>query len=138
MEERQLSLLKGQRQRGERMPAAVEFHLHCMTADLLRRWCKPGWIWTHLPLGEYRTAATAGRLKRMGVAAGWPDLILLSPSGAPHFLELKRKGRGLSPEQRDFASWCVAHKVQFTVADSFDEAMRILRIWGAVCDKIRA
>jgi len=103
-----------------------------MVADVLRRWLMPGWRWTHIPLGEHRTKATAAKLKRMGVNPGWPDIILLSPLGLPHFLELKRRGGDLTDQQDEFKQWCRDRKVPHFVTDSFDAAVAQLKTWGAV------
>jgi hypothetical protein len=113
-------------------PAAPEFLFHVMIADILANWAAPGWMHTHLPMGEYRTAATAGRLKRMGVRPGWPDFILLSPNGVPHFLEVKRKGGKLSEHQIVFAEWCRCHGCPFACVDNFEQALGQLKTWGAV------
>ena len=72
---RQLSLFKGRKQRGVAPPPPKEFALHCAVADTVRRWILPGWIWTHFPAGEARSAITGARLKRMGLARGFPDLL---------------------------------------------------------------
>jgi hypothetical protein len=40
-----------------------------------------------------RDAATAGKLKAMGLQPGWPDILLVNPSGRLHALELKRGDR---------------------------------------------
>jgi hypothetical protein len=58
------------------VPAAKEFSIHCAIADVVRRWCRPDWVWTHLPFGEHRSAITGARLKRMGVNRGWLILFL--------------------------------------------------------------
>jgi hypothetical protein len=121
-----------------RLPPSPEFHLHCMVADVLRRWADPEWRFTHIASGELRTPATAARLKRMGAMPGYPDFILLSPGGVAHFLELKRaRGAKLSEDQQDFADWCVAHGVPFAIARNFDEALCRLQAWGAVPNKIK-
>jgi hypothetical protein len=117
--------------RVRQLPAAPEFLFHVMIADVLGRWAAPGWLHTHLPMGELRTPATAGRLKRMGVKPGWPDFILLSPNGLAHFLELKRKGGRLSPHQQAFAHWCEG-RCPFACVDSFDAALGELKGWGAL------
>src|SRR4249919_1526596 len=98
----QLDLLTGRKAR--KLPAALEFEVHCMVADLLanKRCLVPGWLWWHTPNGEARTPATAGRLKRMGVKPGVSDFLLLSPDGMLHALELKRRGEKPSDEQRAF------------------------------------
>jgi hypothetical protein len=120
--------------RVRRPPPAPEFHLHILVADVLRRWIMPGWRFTHIASGEYRSKATAGRLKRMGVIPGWPDFILLSPlpTREAHFLELKRRGRKLSDEQDDFAAFCRMHGYPFEWTDNFDSALAVLKCWGAI------
>jgi VRR-NUC domain len=115
-----------------RPPPAPELSTHVMVADLLRRWANPNWRHSHLPLGEYRTPATARKLQRMGVVAGLPDFILLAPTGIAHFLELKRGRASLTEEQQEFANWCVAHGVPYAIARNFDEALRCLKAWGAI------
>ena len=62
----------------------------------VRRWIMPGWIFTHIASGEYRDQVTAARLKRMGVVAGFPDLIFFGPHGEVCALELKAKNGRLS------------------------------------------
>lgn len=124
--------------RVRQMPAAPEFHLQCMVANTLRRWCTPGWLWTHIGHGGLRSKATAGQLHRAGLRPGWPDLILLSPEGRPHFLELKRRGCRLSEAQQCFASWCHEHGVCFHHHDEFKDVIATLRAWGAVRIRISA
>src|SRR5262252_4291667 len=102
MEWRQLNLLKGSRQRGTRTASTPEYALHCAIADLVTRWIMPQWQFTHIPLGEHRNKATAARLARMGVRAGWPDFIFVGP-GRVFFLELKRRGGSQSDEQANVA-----------------------------------
>lgn len=133
---RQLHLFRSKRQRGVAPPAPLEFAVHCALADTLRRWATPNWIWTHLPLGEHREAITGARLKRMGTQPGWPDLILIPPREhsipRPHFLELKRRGGKLTEHQAGFALWCQLNDAPHAVADSYDAAVKILQLWGAL------
>jgi hypothetical protein len=134
--ERQLHLFKSRRQRGVAVPKPLEFAVHCALADMLRRWATPNWIWTHVPLGERRDSVTGARLKRMGTQPGWPDFILLAPrqhhSPRPHFLELKRRGSALTEHQAAFALWCKLNDCPHAVAHSYDEAVAILKDWGAL------
>src|SRR5258707_4612835 len=100
----QLHLFKGKKQRGTKLPPPLEFALHCMVADTVRRWIRPGWIWTHIANGEKRDAITGARLKRMGVTARFPDLMFFGPRGRVCFLELKRPG-GRLDENQDEIAW---------------------------------
>jgi hypothetical protein len=142
MSGRQLHLFKSRRQRGVAAPPPLEFELHCMIADSLRRWGTPGWIWTHLPMGERRDDATGARLKRMGTQPGWPDLILIPPASVdwclrPHFLELKRRGGKLTEHQAGFALWCKLNGCPHEVADTYDAAVKILKAWGALMHRVK-
>ena len=128
-------------------PPAPEFALQCMVADILNRWITPGWRFSHFPAGEERpsqiikgkrVSLTAARLKRMGLARGWADLILLSPTALAHFLELKRRGETLSDDQEDFESYCLAHGYPHAWTDSFDGALFVLKRWGALRTGISA
>jgi hypothetical protein len=62
--------------------------LHCAIADTCKRWLSDGWIFTHIASGEKRDPVTAARLKRVGVAAEFPDLICFGPNGEVACVEL--------------------------------------------------
>lgn len=111
---------------------AKERSIHIMVADDLARFCKRGWIWTHIPLGEKRSPETARLLSRMGVRPGWPDFIFISPQGVLHFLELKSASGKLTPEQQDFFIAMAERGIEYQIARSYDEAIRILHQWGVV------
>lgn len=129
----QLNLFKGKRQRGTRPPPAQEFAVHCMVADILRRWAMPGWIWAHYPAGELRDTVTGARLKRMGTKPGVADFLLVAPpAGQLHALELKRKGERPNDEQAAFLDAVRAAGGMAAWVDNFDDAVRVLRDWGAV------
>ena len=145
MTERQLHLFKSKRQRGVQAPTPLEFQLQCAVADTLRKWTMPNWVWNHVPGGEERPAefikgkrvSFAGeRLKRAGFQPGWPDLILIPPKDhaiqRPHFLELKRLGGTLTEEQAGFRLWCLLNNCPHEVADTYEDAVEILKRWGAV------
>jgi hypothetical protein len=130
---RQLSLFKGRRQRGTKLPPPLEYTTHVMVADDLRRFASRGWFWFHPASGELRDKATAAKLKRMGVVPGVSDFALFNNVGAPYFLELKRKGETLTDAQQAFADWCAKRPmVRHAVAYSYQEARRILIAWGAL------
>jgi hypothetical protein len=116
-----------------RAPPIAELTIHFMVVDVLR-WAKPerrGWTWTHLPFGEKRDPATAGKLERMGAKAGWPDFVFIGPPGI-FFLELKSKSGELSDHQDAFFAAMRARNIECRVARSYDEAVRILSGWGVV------
>lgn len=128
----QLHLFKGKRQRGVRLPPAPEFNLHCLVADVLKRWCMPAWRYSHFPAGEWRHPATAGKLKRMGVTRGWPDFQFFHLNGAVCFLELKRHGEGVGDEQKGLAFFLMHGGHGYHVTDSFADAIEALRAWSIV------
>jgi len=132
MDERQLGLFKGPRQRGKRPPTPKEFAVQCALADLVSRWIMPGWIFTHLPMGEKRSKATAGRLKRMGVKPGWPDFIFVGP-GKVFFLELKRRSRGVASAEQNIVAWHLMRCGHgYLLTDNFEDAVGALRDLGIV------
>jgi VRR-NUC domain len=114
---------------------AKELELHVGVAGTLRRFVRPGWRWAHIPSGELRDKRTAAKLKAMGVQPDWPDIILVSPTGLLHALELKRVSGSLSDEQEAFADWCRAYGIPHAVARTVDQALAALDAWG--CLRIR-
>jgi hypothetical protein len=100
-----------------------------MVADILRRWIMPGWIWTHFPAGEFRTAITGARLKRMGLTPGFPDFQFFAADGACCFLELKRRNARLSEHQKTIARHLQHAGHRYLMTDNFDEAVAALVEW---------
>lgn len=112
-----------------------EIDLQIAVADLLKYARIGGWQWTHIGHGEKRDVATAARLKRMGVKRGWPDFLLISPTGMVRMLELKVKGGRLTADQQELQSWCIKHGVPYAVAWSFEEAALCLTTWGVIAER---
>ncbi len=137
MNERQLHLFKGKRQRGVTLPRAKEFELHCMVADVLRRWINLGWCYTHMPMGERRDMVTAMRLKRMGTTPGWPDFVFFGPRSRVVWLELKRPGGGqLSSDQDIRAAQLEECGHTFLCTNDFQMAIDMLRDHDIVTSRI--
>jgi nicotinamidase-related amidase len=113
-------------------PAPKEILLHIAVANLLKGFIAPGWRYTHPASGEHRDKRTAAKLKAMGTQPGWPDLILISPQGVLHSLELKRKGEGLKPTQKDFRDHCHVHGWPWAMADNLEEAVGALKSWDCL------
>jgi len=118
-----LMLAQGRKPRLRRAPATTpkEHVLHFAVAKMLRDHARPEWQWTHVANGELRDKRTAAKLRNMGTHPGWPDLILVSPIGQLHCLELKRIGERLSDEQEAFRLWCINHGIPHCIAYTLDE-----------------
>lgn len=115
-----------------RLPDPLEHVLQIQVVSLLHWSAAPGWIAFHPANGELRDKRTAAKLRAMGVKPGVPDLVLVSPDGRFHALELKRGKAPLRPEQRDFHAHAADHGWPVAVANSFDRAEAVLREWGAL------
>lgn len=129
-----IAIAEGRRARPRKGPLMreSELRLHSRVVSLLRVWGCPEWRWTHIPSGEKSEPRTAAKLKMMGVARGWPDLVLIGPDSRFHGLELKRDGGRLSEDQQGLARWCATHGAAFSCADSFKGAVAVLKQWGAL------
>lgn len=136
-------------QRPQRMKRAAHLHksppeleVHFMIADALSYGIEPGWFWWHTPNGGERVAfinakgkrvsPEAARLKRMGVKPGISDFLLLSPTGDLHALELKREGKIPTVDQLYFLRIVDRSGGQAAWVDNFDDAMSVLKNWGAL------
>ena len=125
------------RKKANQPPYATEFRLACAFADTLRRTARKDWRWSHFPAGEFRETVTGERLRRMGLAKGWPDYLFLSPVGQIHCLELKRGRAPLTTEQEGFRDFCKAHGVPWVVARSYDDAIAAVTKWGVLKLEVR-
>jgi hypothetical protein len=132
-----------------------ELQLQQAVVARLRLQCKSGIIWYHVPNGEAGDLAKAAyarlssiktdrdliqkkiaaeqaragaKRKSMGVRAGVADLEFVFPVPRPNlYLELKARGRDLSPEQQIFRADVRAAGHYYEMADTIDEAVRVLR-----------
>jgi hypothetical protein len=123
------------RLRRERLPVPKEIILHVTVADLLREHCL--WDWTHINR-KAKDAREGKILKTMGVNPGWPDFILLSPSGHALFLELKRPGQELTEEQEQFRDRCIRRGNPCEIAWTLDQVLVALQRWGCLRVKFPA
>lgn len=108
-----------------------EEQLHRAVVDLLWVYACFGHLaYAHVPNGELRAKATAGRLKGMGVRPGVPDLLVWAGNGVHFGLELKAGRRGLTPEQVVWHSTLAALGHRTYVCRSIDEVEAALRAEG--------
>ena len=83
----------------------------------------------HPANGEYRNVITGARLKRMGLKAGVPDLVVLY-GGKAVFLEIKAPKKYLSPEQREVHAALKLAGCDVFVIHSLMEAQMALELCG--------
>lgn len=121
-----------QRRHARRMPPPIERRTHIALADTLRIACRPGWWWSHVPSGEHRSEQTGALLKRMGLQRGMLDFVFISPTGAHHWLELKRGSAPLTDAQQAFIERLNRCGVPHHVARSYDDAECQLKEWGVL------
>lgn len=85
-----------------------------------------------------RVSLEALRMRREGVRAGVPDLMLAIPSGSWHglYMEMKRRDKRLSrvsPEQKEWLGRlrCMGYRVE--VCYGADEAITLIREYLGLC-----
>jgi len=129
---RKLPLWTGEVVARERIPSPKEIRLHFSVAKCLKDYGHHDWQWSHFPAGEKRDQKTGEKLRRMGLRPGWPDFILVSPTGIFHGLELKREGEGLNDDQGEFHAHAKAHGWNVAIVDTFKDAVSVLNDWGCL------
>lgn len=87
-----------------------------------------------VPNGVPTSKRTGARFKATGTVAGVADLCIVTPDGLARFLELKKAGGRLSPDQKAFQAKCEAMSVPYVVCYSLDSALAILRAWNVITD----
>lgn len=112
-------------------PATTEEAIHRAVVELLARAARPGVAWTHMPAGEARAKGVGGKLKGMGVQAGWPDIVLVR-AGRLFGLELKTPTGRVSPAQRTAHASLSAAGAIVRVCYGLDPAIETLRDWEMV------
>ena len=111
------------------LPPTTELQIQHAVVDLLTRAARPGVAWTHMPSGELRHPAVAGKLVGMGTKPGWPDLLLVR-EGRFYGLELKTSTGRISPVQARAHAELEHAGATIAVAHGLDAAISILREWG--------
>ena len=129
---RQLHLFKGKRQRGAALPGPSEYQLHCMVVDTVKRWRAAGWIFMHPAAGEKRDQVTAARLKRMGVVAGFPDLVFFSITGEVCAVDLKASGGRLSEAQIAVKGHFEQAGRGYLCSDDYRDIVETLKGWDVL------
>ena len=92
----------------------------------------PGLVWYAVPNGGWRSKTEAAIFAGLGVKPGVGDFAIVLPGGRAAFLELKSAKGTLSDAQLEFRAACVATGALWGMARDIDEAIEVLRSWGAV------
>ena len=79
--------------------------------------------------GEQRMR-TGARLKREGLKAGFPDLIVYGHSGRVGHIEVKAPKGRVSPAQEAVAAWLTAWGHNYALCRSIDDVTAALEQWG--------
>jgi len=109
-----------------------EHNLQSMVVEYIKIAGKPHVRGVAITNEGRRSYNMGARMKRQGLVAGAADLLIALPGGRCGWLEMKsHKGRQ-SAEQKEFQAWCLEIGHPYAVARSFDEATKILRLWGAL------
>ena len=104
----------------------AEFRLSCAVTDYLACALPVDVPYTHFPAGEYRTAATGARLKRMGLKPGWPDY-LIQWRGRLVCIELKAAKGSVSEAQGMVGFNLITHGAIWEVCKSLEDVENVLR-----------
>lgn len=106
-----------------------EYEIHVQIVAELRA---AGRLFFHVP-NEIKVAPQyRAKLKRLGVSAGVPDLIIVTPNrcGRPSALELKSERGGLKAHQREWLERLGACGWSAACTHGLEEARAQLRAWG--------
>lgn len=101
-------------------PVVSEHALHCAVARFLDVVIHPPFYWTSIDAGAGKMSPiAAAKRKARGVKRGIPDILVMGPGPNVLWIELKRKGGTLTPEQKAFA-----------------EAMHACQAWTVLCRSV--
>jgi hypothetical protein len=109
-----------------------EHKLQVLVIDYLTVAAKKDVYWFAIPNAGIRTPRMGARMKREGMRSGLADLCVMLPGGRVGWLEMKTKTGRQSVEQKNFQLICLALNHPYAIARSFDEAGKILKLWGAL------
>ena len=111
---------------------AREHDLQVSLIEYLRLHVHPSVHYFAIPNAAKRSWQTAKRMKAEGLTAGVADICIMLPHGKAAWLELKRGDEQQSAEQVAFELICSTLSHPYAIARTFDQAIAILRRWGAL------
>jgi hypothetical protein len=89
-------------------------------------------IFMSIPNGMYSSARIGARFVKAGLLAGAPDLLIITPDGRPHFMEVKAPDGRQSEAQKAFQAREAVVRLDYSVVRSLGEAEEMLSKWGAL------
>lgn len=108
----------------------TEAELHRFTIAALKQ-TRPGTLYFHVPNGMRGDPVTKNIMKNMGARPGVADFTIIV-KGKANFLELKKAGGKLSPEQERFRADAEFAGCRYMVADNENEVTEYLKAIGAL------
>jgi hypothetical protein len=126
----------------------AEQQVHIAIVDFLRYALGQTWLVVHVPNEGLRSRIAGGKLREMGMLAGFPDIMVVGPpmryaaraeaDGAipvlvchfVGFLEVKTDKGKLTPAQEAFRDECRRSRRPWALCRSIDDAREALREWG--------
>ena len=112
-------------------PQMSEAQFHGAVADYLRATLRPPVIWTTIGHGGGGRVRGA-QLKRLGLAKGWPDILIIAPGPNVIGLELKAGKNDLTPEQRQMEHAFFECRAWFVTCRSIEDVERALLFLKAI------
>lgn len=107
-----------------------EQKLHFAVADYLNLTLPPDAWWTTVGHGGFALdARTGARMKRAGVKAGVPDILIVH-RGRPLFIELKSTNGRASAEQKTVAADLEKAGARYAICHSLEQVAWALSVWN--------
>jgi len=116
----------------EYLEHAAEHDMQAALVAYLRLNAKGASFWFAIPNAGRRSPKVRSLMKAEGLTAGVADLCIMLPGGRTLWLELKTRRGRQSPAQKAFAAICNILDHAYLVPRSLDEAIAILRAYGAL------
>lgn len=129
------AVAKKARRNAKKARTPSEEQLHLSVAKYLNILQAQGHLlWFHPANGGSRNVIEAVKLKRMGVSAGVPDIVLIPRMGPVLFIELKSESGRVSPEQQAWMEALREHGCPAEVCRSLDEVKQFLIVNAIIRD----
>lgn len=113
------------------VPSPSEAQIQASIIDWLALELRPDAVAFHVPnrwsRGGVRTGA---QLKKMGLVAGIPDILILGPEGRAYAIECKAEKGTLSGPQKAMRDRLRECRVPWAVVRSLEEAQAFCHGWG--------